>query len=134
MTAFFAVHYGLFCLVHGTFVVELFGNNNDKLEQVPMMILTSGFKWALLALIVSHALSLLANYFMRGEYKHMSTSHVMFMHYKRIVVLHVFIIFGAMALQTFGVTQLGLIALAAVKIIADLIAHNMERKRSQVVD
>jgi len=130
MTAFFSVHYGLFCMVHGEFVVNLFGGKDDSLEQAPMIILASGLKWALLALVISHAFSMLSNYYLRGEYKRLSVSEVMFMPYKRIIVLHVFIIFGAMALQSFGVTQLGLIALAIIKILADLMAHNMEHKKS----
>lgn len=126
MSVFFALHYGLFCFVHGTFIVELFGREGDSLHQVPMMILNSGLKWALLALMLSHVFSLLSNYFMQGEYKQLDTSDVMFMPYKRIIVLHVFIIFGALILQSLGVSQTGLIALAVVKIIADLIAHKME--------
>lgn len=128
MSAFFSVHYGMFCFGHGTFIVDLFGSENDTLQQVPMMIMNSGLKWALLTLILSHAFSLITNYFMNKEYKNLSVSDVMFMPYKRIIVLHVFIIFGAMALQAFGVTQLGLIALAVVKILADLITHNMEHR------
>ena len=53
----------------------------------------------------------------------------MFSPYKRVVVLHVFIIFGGMVLQSIGVTQVGLIILAVIKIIADLIAHKMEHRR-----
>jgi len=132
MSVFFVVHYGMFCFGHGTFVVELFGNDDASLNQVPLLILDSVLKWALLALILSHSFSMLSNYYMRGEYKKLSTKDVMFMPYKRIIVLHVFIIFGAMALQTFGVTQLGLIALAIVKILADLLSHKMEHRKTQV--
>lgn len=129
MGAFFSLHYGMFCFGHGTFIVDLFGNNNDTLEQVPMLILNSGLKWALLALIISHAFSMITNYFMNSEYKNLSVSDVMFMPYKRIIVLHIFIIFGGLALQTLGVTQWGLISLAVVKILADLITHNMEHRK-----
>lgn len=117
-------------MVHGAFVVDLFGGKDNSLEQVPMLIFSSTLKWALLALIISHAFSMLSNYYLRGEYKQLSISAVMFMPYKRVIVLHVFIIFGAMALQSFGVTQVGLIALAIIKILADLMAHNMEHKKS----
>jgi hypothetical protein len=41
--------------------------------------------------------------------------------------------FGGMALQTFGVTQIGLIFLAVVKIGADLMAHKIEHKKSDVM-
>lgn len=128
-TAFFSVHYGLFCMVHGTFVVELFGSDDDTLIGVLPIILATGIKWALFALVLSHAFSLLSNFFMAREYQYLSLSDIMFLPYKRIIVLHVFIIFGAMALSAFGVSQLGLIALATIKIAADLIAHNIEHKK-----
>ena len=130
MTAFFSVHYGLFCMVHGTFVVELFGSDDDELIHVIPIVLASGIKWALLALMLSHAFSLLSNYFLAREYRRLSTSDIMFLPYRRIIVLHVFIIFGAMALSTFGVSQLGLVALAAIKIAADWLAHNIEHRRA----
>ena len=130
LSGFFTVHYGMFCLGHGTFVVDLFGGKEDSLDQVITIIFETGLKWALLALVVSHFFSLLTNYFLRGEYKTLSSPVIMFMPYKRIIVLHVFIIFGAMALQAFGVSQWGLLALAAVKIIADLMAHKMEHRKS----
>lgn len=52
----------------------------------------------------------------------------MFSPYRRVVVLHVFIIFGGIVLPTFGATQVGLIVLALVKIGANLMAHKMAHK------
>ena len=130
MSLFFSVHYGLFCFVHGRLLVSLFGKDSESLERVPMMIIDSGLKWALLALILSHTFSLISNYVLKSEYKQLSTSDIMFMPYKRIIILHIFIIFGAMVLQLFGVTQTGLIALAIVKILADLMAHKIEHRNA----
>lgn len=130
MSLFFSVHYGLFCFVHGALLINLFGKDSDSLDRVPMMIIDSGLKWALLALILSHTFSLISNFFLKSEYKQLSTSDIMFMPYKRIIILHIFIIFGAMVLQLFGVTQTGLIALAIVKILADLMAHKIEHRNS----
>ncbi len=131
LAGFFTVHYGMFCFGHGTFVVELFGNQDDSLQQVLAMILNTDLKWALVALIFSHAFSLISNYYIRGENNQLSTSEIMFMPYKRIIVLHVFIIFGGMVLQSLGVTQFGLIALAVIKIVADLMAHKMEHRETE---
>jgi hypothetical protein len=64
-----------------------------------------------------------------GEFREMSVSEVMFSPYKRIIVLHVFIIFGGMVLQALGVTQIGLIILAMIKIAADLMSHKIEHKK-----
>ena len=132
MTLFFSVHYGMFCFGHGTFVVDLFGGDLDSIPAALKIITQNGLQLALIALVVSHGFSFIQNFLMRGEYKEMSVSEVMFSPYKRIIVLHVFIIFGGMALQAFGVTQTGLIVLALVKIVADLMAHKIEHNKSAI--
>ena len=133
MTLFFSVHYGMFCFGHGTFVVDLFGGDLDSMPAALQIITQNGMQLALIALVASHGFSFLQNFLIRGEFRQMSVSEVMFLPYKRIIVLHVFIIFGGMALQTFGVTQIGLIFLAVVKIGADLMAHKIEHKKSDVM-
>lgn len=129
MTLFFSVHYGMFCFGHGTFVVDLFGGDLDSIPAALQIITQNGLQLALIALVVSHGFSFLQNFMVRGEFRQMPVSLVMFMPYKRIIVLHVFIIFGGLALQTFGVTQMGLVVLALVKIGADLMAHKIEHKK-----
>jgi hypothetical protein len=132
MTLFFSVHYGMFCFGHGTFVVDLFGGDLDSIPAALHIITKNGLQLALIALVLSHGFSFLQNFLMRGEFRQISISEVMFSPYKRIIVLHVFIIFGGLALQTFGVTQIGLIVLAMVKIGADLMAHKIEHKKSDL--
>lgn len=130
MTLFFSVHYGMFCFGHGTFVVDLFGGDLKSIPAALQIIAHNGLQYALIALIVSHGFSFLKNFLIEGEFKKLSVSNVMFSPYKRIIVLHVFIIFGGIALQTFGVTQMGLLMLAVVKIVADVIAHKIEHNKS----
>ena len=119
----------MFCFGHGTFVVDLFGGDLESIPDALHIISQNGLKWALIALVISHAFSFLNNYLIGGELKRLSISEVMFSPYKRIIVLHVFIIFGGMTLQAFGVTQTGLVILAAVKIAADYMAHKIEHKK-----
>ncbi len=130
MTLFFSFHYGMFCFGHGTFVVDLFGGDLESIPDALQIIIQDGLKWALIALVISHAFSFLSNYLMGGELKQLSVSEVMFSPYKRIIVLHVFIIFGGIVLQSFGVSQIGLIILAVVKIVADYMAHKIEHKKT----
>ena len=130
MTIFFSVHYGMFCFGHGTFVVDLFGGELDSIPAALALIVENGLQLALIALVISHGFSFVQNFLIRGESKQSSISEVMFSPYKRIIVLHVFIIFGALTLQTFGETQIGLVVLAVVKIIADLLAHKIEHKKN----
>ena len=130
ISAFFTVHYGMFWYGHGTFVVSLFGEDSHEVSQALQLVAEYGLQIAFLALVISHGISFFINYLGKGEFKRLSLDKIMFSPYKRVVVLHVFIIFGGMALQTFGVTQTGLVLLAIIKIIADLMAHKMEHKNA----
>ncbi len=129
MIMFFSAHYGMFCFGHGTFVVDLFGGGLDSIPVALQIIFQNSLQLAVIALVVTHGFSFLKNYLVGGEFREMSVSEVMFSPYKRIIVLHVFIIFAGMILQTLGVTQIGLIVLAIVKIVADLMAHKIEHKK-----
>ncbi|MFK7793826.1 MAG: DUF6498-containing protein [Gammaproteobacteria bacterium] len=131
MTIFFSFHYGMFCFGHGTFLVDLFGGELDSIPAAIHIVMQGSLQLALIALVVSHGFSFMKNYLIAGEFREMSISEVMFSPYKRIIVLHVFIIFSGMVLQSFGVTQTGLIILAIVKIIADLMAHKIEHKKKE---
>lgn len=130
MSAFFTFHFGMFWYGHGTFVVGIFGEDSYEVSQAYQLVVEYGLQLALIALIISHGFSLIQNFFMSSESKEMRVEQIMFSPYKRVVVLHVFIIFGGMVLQSIGVTQIGLIVLAMIKIFADLMAHKMEHKKS----
>lgn len=130
MSAFFTFHFGMFWFGHGTFVVSIFGEDSYEVSQAYQLVVEYGLQLALIALIISHGFSLIQNFFIGSESKEMKVEQIMFSPYKRVVVLHVFIIFGGMVLQSIGVTQLGLIVLAIIKILADLMAHKMEHKKS----
>ncbi len=130
MSAFFTFHFGMFWFGHGTFVVGIFGEDSYEVSQAYQLVVEYGLQLALIALIISHGFSLIQNFFIGSESKEMRVEQIMFSPYKRVVVLHVFIIFGGMVLQSIGVTQIGLIVLAMIKIFADLMAHKMEHKKS----
>ena len=127
--AFFSFHYGMFCFVHGQFVVSLFGDEQYEIQQAFTIMSDHGLYYALIALIASHGFSFLQNFIGNGEREKQSLSDLMFAPYKRIVVLHLFIIFGALVIQKFGVTELSLILLAVIKIAVDLFAHRKEHKK-----
>src|SRR5690606_13635154 len=95
--AFFAVHYGIFCLVHGIFVFTLLGDGRSG----PGAFQT-GFYWALIALVLSHGFSFVRNYLLAGAWRATTAQAQMFAPYPRIVVLHLAILFGAFAIQALG--------------------------------
>jgi hypothetical protein len=88
-----------------------------------------GIKYALLGLALSHVISLVVNYIVRGEYRRVGVQELMFRPYGRIVVLHLTIIFGGMLLMFTGLKGAAIALLVALKLGMDLKAHLKEREK-----
>lgn len=134
MIPFFCVHYGMFCMVHGVFVIGLFGGNARGVGfpqpgQVLELVQTYGLFWAVAALFVSHGFSFAANYLGKGEYRRAQLQTLMVAPYGRIVVLHLAILFGGFLMMALHSPALGLVLLIAGKVILDLKAHLWERRK-----
>ena len=117
---FFIVHYGGFAAGHGLFVWVLF--------RTPGGAETAGpeFRLAVAALVLSHGFSFVWNYLMGGERRRVKLADLMLQPYKRVVVLHVAIIFGGMLVMALGAPMAGLVALVLVKAGMDWRAHQRE--------
>lgn len=89
---FFIFHYGMFTLVHGVFVLAMFG-----LPKVPFYSLIL----SIISLYLSHSYSLKTNYIGKKEYLRVSSQRQMFNPYNRILVMHLTIVFGALFTQNF---------------------------------
>jgi hypothetical protein len=127
---FFIIHYGMFCMAHGTFVFALFSEEPftgdlwtlDQLIPGPLLLVCG-------ALLVSHLISFLLNYIGRGEYRHTNPMTLMMAPYQRIVVLHLTIILGAGLTLILGSPFWLLALLIGLKIFMDIRAHLQERNR-----
>lgn len=130
---FFALHYGIFTLVHGVFaiiVVAILGLKGG----VAQVVLLS------LAITVSHLFSLAVNWFGRDERKVVSVGRAMFAPYPRMLVLHVGIII-AFAVALDGLdhgenqdSQITAVAILCVlKTLVDLGFHVWQHRSRQVV-
>lgn len=112
LVAFFCVHYGMFNFGHFMFLQSFFDLppvNRD------VMIVVAG-------LALSHGVSLIINWFGKGEFRTTVVNNQMFKPYIRIVVMHVTIIFGGMfAAMGGGVFTLAF--LIVLKTISDIAAH-----------
>lgn len=123
---FFLVHYGIFCLVHGVFVFALlgdggfnpFGGFGSLLGNVAS---STGLAFAFL--LLSHLFSLFWNYIGQREYRETTIMVQMIQPYGRIVVLHIAILFGALAVQMLGAPVVLLIILITGKTALDLGFH-----------
>jgi uncharacterized protein DUF6498 len=133
LAAFFAVHYGIFWMVHGVFVMTItapLGFLSTGFES-PLDAVTqdSGILLGATALLASHLASLLLNYFGKGEYKRVSPVIQMFSPYVRVFVLHLTVIIGGFVIIGLGQPVLLVALLVAFKTIADVGFHLYERGR-----
>jgi len=139
---FFTVHYGLFCAIHGLFVMGIFGHDQPipggKIEASPLAAFTlmgrlieadPALWWAAAGMIASHGVSFLVNFLGSGEWKRVDAGTLMFAPYRRVVVLHFTILAGAGAIGLLGAPVWGLVVLVIIKTVVDAAAHLAERKR-----
>lgn len=160
MAAFFAVHYGLFWLVHGVFVLVLptFLGIGSLVATGPtvgpflgddfgLLVGTAGpadlgpfgvLDWsavagAAVALFLSHGASFLVNYLGSGEYRTRTAAAQVFAPYGRLVVLHLTILFGGFAVAFLGAPILLLVVLVVLKTGLDLRLHLREHETTPVL-
>jgi hypothetical protein len=135
LVPFFSFHYGMFTLVHGVFVIALFGGQfhqggpSPDLSTAFAVIREEHLGWAILGLTISHAISFGMNYVGEGEYRRASLDRLMFQPYGRIVVLHLTILGGGFLMVALGSPTIGLVLLVILKIGLDLSAHLKERQK-----
>jgi hypothetical protein len=132
LAGFFALHYGIFTMVHGVFAIIVAAVVGLKGGLVPVLLLAA-------AIAASHLFSLGVNWFGRGEYRVVSAARAMLAPYPRMLVLHVGIIIGfGVALDGFDhrdsssgqVTAVAI--LCVLKTLVDLAFHLWEHHSRQV--
>lgn len=133
---FFVVHYGMFTMVHGIFVMALFGPGNTGaggpwLSPARLLeaVRGAGIGWAVVAIVMSHGFSFLHNYLAGGEYRTAQLQQLMAQPYARVVVLHIAILAGGFAAKAMGAPMVALLILVALKTAVDLRAHLAERRK-----
>jgi hypothetical protein len=123
MIVFFIVHYGMFTLCHGIFVLIMFGAR------------LSGFfselGLALLFLTVSHGISYRRNFIGRGEFQRVAFTTLFWQPYGRVVVMHLTILGGGAWAQAKGSPVYALVVLVSLKTLIDLGFHFLEHRKFQ---
>lgn len=123
---FFVGHYGAFMVVHLLFIYALFGGEymgGAEVSQTQVLndLLTL---WpALLGLLISHGISYHTNFVKAEEYRGRSVSTQMHEPYRRIIIMHMTLIFGGFLALSLGTGLAALALLLSLKIAADLRAH-----------
>jgi hypothetical protein len=129
LLTFFVVHYGIFWFVHGIFVFTLplfMSLSPEPMEGMtiePGSVLVAG-----IALTISHGLSFWWNYLRGGEYRRATAAGLMFAPYRRLIALHLTIIFGAMAVMFTGAPVTAVAILVGIKTVLDVGLHLAEHR------
>ena len=129
LTRFFILHYGGFMLGHAIFLAAfIFGFSFSKWymlpELTPEFFLTVFISLA--ALFASHGYSYKANFIGKQEFTRISPERQMTQPYRRIVVMHLAIVFGAIFLFMLRSPLALLITMIIAKILLDIYYHLKE--------
>lgn len=132
---FFCFHYGMFCFVHGVFIVFLFriqwaGRSvvgEREIRGALEGIFTPAVMAAIVFILLAHGYSFVRDYLGRGEYRKTSVVAQMMAPYVRVVVVHVSILFGGML--CLYLPRLFCLILVPLKTLLDLRQHEKERRR-----
>ena len=137
LVPFFTVHYGMFCFVHGTFVIGLFGKGlPTELAQagIPEIILpmieSRHLLLPVLALIAYQALDWLRDTSERGLGSD-AIKDLMTAPYRRIIVLHITILASGFALGALNEPMVGLFILIFLKTGFDIYHWNKDELAAQ---
>ena len=131
---FFVVHYGMFTMIHGVFVLALFGPAGlSRGFPGPATFLAAirqaGVWYAVIAIALSHGFSFVHNYLAGGEYRNASPAILMGQPYARVMILHVSILLGGFLAKAAGAPEVALVILVVLKIALDLRSHLAERRK-----
>ena len=150
MIPFFTIHYGGFCAVHGIFVFALFEKGDSSFMnnttwpcffvflQMLLNVIKHAFltmslemRYAMGALFLSHGVSFVYNYLIKGEYAKIKPDKLMGSPYARIVIMHLAVLFGAFLTMALGSPVGILIILVGLKTSLDVIFHKRQHKKHQ---
>lgn len=132
LSAFFTVHFGLFCVVHAVFVQLLAGDERPGVEflAAPARLLGIAIDNAhgtgLYALIAGHGVAFVTS--LRNREPAGSTPDI-FAPYRRVLVMHVTVLLGGLLLFVTGRGPYLLALLAAAKTGADVFTQRAEARR-----
>jgi hypothetical protein len=122
---FFCVHYGMFCIIHGFFVLLLISSGPwGVMDLSRLKFLFGQILWPFFGLFVSHGVSFVENTLIRGEYKTITVRQQMMQPYGRIVVLQIAVMFAFFLFIMSSHSSFPLlVSLIGGKILLDLILH-----------
>lgn len=129
MSAFFSVHYGIFCFGHAAFIfggIAFLESEQAPLEAIAAMLNSHWF--VILGFFLSHLISFFFNDLRKDEVSRIPPQTVMIRPYRRIFILQITIIFGGIAVAALG-SPVALIAILVIaKTVSDYKLHLKEHR------
>lgn len=135
LCVFFVFHYGLFCMVHGSFLAGFasFSGGPEIIADAAMMdpvgmvdfSLRSGLHvdWILYAIIAFQVVVFVWEFVIKREWQNTNPMAEMFAPYGRIIVLHFAIFAGAGALFLLGEPMIGVLALILLRAVWGIVTN-----------
>lgn len=132
---FFVFHYGMFWVVHGTFVALLASMSDGPatapahlvgpvmLPAIGPVVGSSTMLLALGAVVVGQAVEFWTDFLRDGQYRRRSPGEQMKRPYGRVIVLHVVIVIGAFPVIAMGSPLPALVLLVGLKLVFDLVGY-----------
>ncbi|MFC6826702.1 DUF6498-containing protein [Halopelagius fulvigenes] len=124
---FFCVHYGIFWVVHGVFVLfglPAFAGAFGSIDVLGVLVAGA-------TMVVSHGGSFVVNYLGHGEYRGVSPDGQMMAPYRRVFVLHLTVVLGAFLVVSLGGPVVLVLLLVVLKTAFDVAAHLREHGRAR---
>lgn len=145
LSLFFIIHYGAFCSVHGSILVDIIKLEASLTElEIPgvLALFGSGFQavqiiyanfgsalWLpLIGLMLSHLVSFVEYFLLRGEMFKLTANKLMAAPYHQIIVMHVGLILGAGLMEKLGSPIWLLIIIVVFKIVIDYRQHTKRHR------
>ena len=129
---FFVVHYGMFCFVHGIFVLVIGAVGEYRMPAFDISLgglfhvvetmarREEGFFWSLMVIAGLQLLSFVADWLAKGRFRDSNPMTLMFEPYGRIIVLHLAIMAGMIPVLILGGPVWALVGLAIMKTLLEL--------------
>jgi hypothetical protein len=148
---FFIIHYGGFTAGHGLFLLAIFKEDIAKrvledciwpfflifvelllnvIKQMYLLIPLQ-MKFVILSLFISHGVSFVYHYLLKGEYKADKPPNLMASPYKRVIIMQFTILGGGFLAMTSGSPAVLLLTLVVLKTIFDVFLHIRSHKKIQ---
>lgn len=149
LSFFFVLHFGLFCSAHGLLLWDLLDlgkiNASVYFGEVgfgPLELFAEGatvllgfielhgsvIMLGITALALSHLVSFIEHFILRGEIFTLTNRDMMARPYGQVLAMHAGLILGAIAIDKFGSTTALLAIIVALKLLLDFMQHTRRHK------